>query len=211
MSTFKPNNSYINILAAIDYSEASTPVVEQAIAIARQHGPCNLHFLHVNAFGADDEAGQEGMRFELLEWLGARLPQADDDLAGITVIAHEARGEAWRAIVQMASDLLIDIVVVGTHGRKGVRRMMMGSVAEAVSRHCGCSVLVVRAKGHEHAHAELEPICGVCVEARLQSQGNVLWCHDHIARKDRRHAHYRRGIWQRVRQSLAHASAATSD
>jgi nucleotide-binding universal stress UspA family protein len=202
MSTFKSDTSSTNILAAIDYSEASTPVVERAIAFAQHHGPCNLHFLHVNQFGAEDEEGQEGLRLELLEWLGARLPASDDALEGVTVIAHEACGDPWHAIVQMASDLLADLVVMGTHGRRGVQRIIMGSVAETVSRHCGCSVLVVRPKVHDRPFAELEPICGVCVEARLQSQGNVLWCHDHVARKDRRHAHYRRGIGQWVRQSL---------
>ncbi len=203
MSTFKSDSSSTHLLAAIDYSEASTPVVEQGVAIAQKLGPCTLHFLHVNQFGSgEDEAGQHGLRLELLEWLGARLPQYDEDHDGITVIAHEACGDPWHAIVQMASDLLIDLVVMGTHGRKGLQRIMMGSVAEAVSRHCGCSVLVVRPKVHGHPFAELEPICGVCVEARIQSQGNVLWCHDHIARKDRRHAHFGRGVAQRVRQSL---------
>lgn len=202
MSTVKPNTSSTDILAAIDYSEASTPVVEQAIAFAQLHGPCNLHFLHVNQFGAQDEEGQEGLRFELLEWLGARLPADDDALEGITVIAHEACGDPWHAIVQMASDLLVDLVILGTHGRKGVQRIMMGSVAEAVSRHSGCSVLVVRPKIHDRPLAELAPTCGLCVEARLQSQGNVLWCHDHLARKDRRHAHYGRGLGQWVRQSF---------
>jgi nucleotide-binding universal stress UspA family protein len=189
-----------NILTAIDYSEASTSVVEQAIATAQRHSSCSLHFLHVNQSN-DNEDGREGRRFELLEWLGARLPQTDDALAGINVIAHEASGDPWHVIVQMASDLMTDLVVLGTHGRKGLDRVMMGSVAEAVSRHCGCSVLVVRRKAHEHSLLPLEPICGVCVEARLQSQGNVLWCHDHTARRDRRHAHYGRGIGQWVRQS----------
>jgi nucleotide-binding universal stress UspA family protein len=210
MNTFRPDSASTHILAAIDYSESSTPVVEQAIAIARQSRPCDLHFLHVNQFGAEDDEGQEGLRFELLEWLGARLPQADEDLAGITVVAHEACGDPWRAIVQTASDLLIDLVVMGTHGRKGVRRIIMGSVAEAVSRHCGCSVLVVRPKVHKHPFAELEPICGVCAETRLQSQGNVLWCHDHLARRDR-HAHYVRGIGRWVRQSSRREPVATSD
>jgi nucleotide-binding universal stress UspA family protein len=195
-------SSRTNILAAIDYSEASPSVVEQAVAVAQRYSPCSLHFLHVNQFSPGDEDGQEGRRFELLEWVGARLPEAEGDLAGVTVIAHEAGGDPWRVIVQMASDLTTDLVLLGTHGRQGLKRVMMGSVAEAVSRHCGCSVLVVRAKRHEHPSLELEPICGLCVEARLQSQGDVLWCRDHVARKDRRTAFYGRGIGQWVRQTL---------
>jgi nucleotide-binding universal stress UspA family protein len=202
MSTFNADSSPTQILVAIDYSEASTPVVEQALFIAQKHGSCTVHFLHVNGFELADESDQEGPRLELLEWLGARLPQTDEELAGISIITHEACGDPWHTIVQLASDLQIDLVVMGTHGRKGMRRIIMGSVAEAVSRHCGCSVLVVRPKVHAHPLAALEPLCGVCVAARIQSQGNVLWCHDHIARNDRRHAHYLRGSGQRARHAL---------
>lgn len=199
----KPDTTRFNILVAIDYSDASTLVVEQAVAIAQRHRSCNLHFLHVGQLRSDDENGHEGRRFELLEWLNARLPKSEDELTGISIVAHEAGGDPWRVIVQMATELTVDLVVLGTHGRQGLERIMLGSVAEAVSRHCGCSVLVVRRKTHGHPFEELEPVCGVCVEARLQSQGNVLWCHDHSARKDRRQAHYGRGIGQWVRQSLA--------
>ncbi len=201
-----PDKSRTNILAAIDYSEGSTSVVEHAVAISQRSRPCNLHFLHVHASRSKDHEddagneGNEGRRLELLEWVGARLPQADDALEGITVIAHEATGDPWHLIVQLASDLTSDVVVLGTRGRKGLDRLMMGSVAEAVSRHCGCSVFVVRKKVHERPFADLEPVCGVCVETRLQSQGNVLWCHDHVTRKDRRHAYYGRRLGQWVRQ-----------
>lgn len=197
-----PDNSRTNILAAIDYSEHAAAVVEHAVAISRCYRPCNLHFLHVNQSIVKDEEGQEGRRFELLEWLEARLPVPDDALGGISVIAHEATGDPWHLIVQIASDLATDVVVLGTRGRRGLQRMMMGSVAEAVSRHCGCSVFVVRAKAHDHPFVALEPRCGLCVEVRLQSQGSVLWCQDHMARQDRRHAYYGKGLGQWVRQAV---------
>jgi nucleotide-binding universal stress UspA family protein len=185
-----------NILVGVDYSEISTLVVEEAVAFAQRYRPCNLHFLHVGHFGSDDEAAREGRRVELLAWLAARLPQTEEELDRVSVIAHEAGGDPSRVIVQMAKELAAGLVVLGTHGRQGLDRVMMGSVAEAVSRHCGCSVLVVR-RGLHGQFAELEPVCGVCVEARLKSQGNVLWCHDHAARNDRRYAHHRIGQWVR--------------
>jgi nucleotide-binding universal stress UspA family protein len=191
-----------NILVAIDYSDGSTSVVEHALAISQGYRPCTLHFLHVNQSRVKDDEGQEAQRFELMEWLAARLPQADEALADVTVIAHEATGDPWHVIVQMASDLMSDMVVLGTGGRKGLERMMMGSVAEAVSRHCGCSVSVLRKKAHDQPFMELEPRCGLCVEARLESKGAVLWCHDHVARQARRHAHYGKSISQWARQSF---------
>lgn len=200
MSAF--DSSRTSILAAIDYSDGSTSVVERAVAFSKQYRPCTLHFLHVNQALVKDEEGQEGRRLELLEWLGARLPDPEDALAGITVIAHEAAGEPWQLIVQLAGELTTDIVVLGTHNRKGMHRLMMGSVAEAVSRHCGCSVFVVRQKDHG-PFMDLEPLCGLCVEARRDTDGDVLWCKDHVARQDRRHAYYGKGIAQWARQVLA--------
>jgi nucleotide-binding universal stress UspA family protein len=196
------DTSRTNILAAIDYSEGSTSVVDEAVAISQRHRPSNLHFLHVNQSTIKDEEGQEGRRFELLDWLKARLPAPEDALAGITVIAHEAIGDPWHLIVQMASDLRSDVVVLGTSDRKGMERMMMGSVAEAVSRHCGCSVFVVRRKVHDHRLMDIEAVCGLCVEARLASQGNVLWCNDHVLRQGRRHAYYGKGIAQWAHRSF---------
>jgi nucleotide-binding universal stress UspA family protein len=55
-------------------------------------------------------------------------------------------GAPWHAIVDAAKDA-VDLIVVGTHGRTGFSRIMVGSVAEQVVRHAPCSVLAVRADG----------------------------------------------------------------
>ena len=56
-----------------------------------------------------------------------------------------AVGKPATEIVRAAKEWSADVIVVGTHGRHGVERMFLGSVAEAVMRHAPCSVLVVRA------------------------------------------------------------------
>jgi len=54
-------------------------------------------------------------------------------------------GVAWDAIVELLkADPAIDLVVMGTHGRTGLRHVLLGSVAEKVVRHAPCAVLVVR-------------------------------------------------------------------
>jgi nucleotide-binding universal stress UspA family protein len=193
------NTTRINIIAAIDYSEASPAVVEHALALARLKLPCDIHFIHVSAH-PNEEEGQECSRLELIDWLGARLP-SEDELSGMAVIAHEASGKPAQVILQMASDLSSRAIVLGTHGRTGLKRLMLGSVAEAVSARAPCSVLIVR--GHSaHAYSELEPPCALCIEARLTSQGYTLWCSDHAARNDRRHTRYGRGAAAAERESL---------
>ena len=63
---------------------------------------------------------------------------------GIDVESSRVQGVAWDGIVSLAERVGADLVVVGTHGRTGVRRVLMGSVAERVVRHAGCAVLTVR-------------------------------------------------------------------
>jgi nucleotide-binding universal stress UspA family protein len=58
--------------------------------------------------------------------------------------AHLAMGEPAREIVHLAEDLGAGLIVVGSRGRGGMRRALMGSVSDAVARHAHCPVMVVR-------------------------------------------------------------------
>lgn len=194
----KHDTTHTIILAAIDYSDASTRVVERAALLAQQSRPCHLHFLHVNQFTSGDAADTEGGKLELLEWLAPRLPREDKALTDINVIAHDLSGDPENVIVELATVLLAECVIVGTHGRQGLERIVWGSVAEAVSRRCSYSVLVVRGAAQEAPTFASEPVCGVCVEARIQSRGNVSWCHDHAPRRDRHARATRAGRWLRA-------------
>jgi nucleotide-binding universal stress UspA family protein len=190
----------VSVLAAIDYSDTSDLVVAEAMDLSRQRRAHELHFLHVHS--ASNAGNPEARRAELLEWLGARLAVPGFVPAELKIIGHEASGDPGRVIVEMANDLLIDVVVVGTHGRKGVQRMVMGSVAESVVRNCGCPVLVVRQKAHEHPVPQIEPPCPRCVEARVQSHGETLWCEQHSEKHGRRHTYYNTRLSTWVSQRL---------
>lgn len=200
MSTLKPVP--VSILAAVDFSETSDLVVEQAVEMTRQKGAQELHFVHVNGSSPEDAEGQGARRAELLDWLTARLQSRDGVPDGLKVVGHEASGDPGHVIVEMANDLLVDVVVVGTHGRKGVQRMVMGSVAESVVRNCGCPVLVVRSKSHDHPVPQIEPPCPRCVEARLRSGGETLWCEQHSEKHGRRHTYYNTRLSSWVSQRL---------
>jgi nucleotide-binding universal stress UspA family protein len=64
--------------------------------------------------------------------------------AGFTVTTAIEEGIAKSIIVEVASQYHADLVVVGSHGRKGLARFLLGSVSEGVARHAPCSVLIVR-------------------------------------------------------------------
>jgi nucleotide-binding universal stress UspA family protein len=58
--------------------------------------------------------------------------------------ARVVEGEARHGILEVATDWRADLIVLGSHGRKGFQRFLLGSVAEFVARHAGCPVEIVR-------------------------------------------------------------------
>ncbi|HTV25718.1 MAG TPA: universal stress protein [Polyangiaceae bacterium] len=177
------------VLAAIDFSDASDIVVEHALAMARQANAHEMHFLHVRP-PASDAAEEEGRQTEFEEWLDARVRNSGSLPYTVKVVAHEASGNPADVIVEMAGDLLASAVIVGTHGRKGFQRMVMGSVAESVVRHAGCPVLVVRPQMHDQPAPRIEPPCPRCVERRAETGGEQMWCEQHSEKHGRRHTYY---------------------
>lgn len=194
----------VTILAAIDYSDSSALVVEHAIEMAREKRAHELHFLHVRPSARDGEDDDEASRRELEEWLAPRLHGPGALADAVKVVAHEAHGNPARVIVEMASDLLASAIVVGTHGRQGVQRMVMGSVAEAVVRKAGCTVSVVRPMIHHHLAPSIEPPCPSCVETRTRTGGSEYWCSQHAEKHGRRHTYFntRLSTWVNQRISL---------
>ena len=63
--------------------------------------------------------------------------------SSISWSAHVREAEPAAAIMDLATELGVDLIVVGTHGRRGLERLLLGSVAEAVVRRATCPVLVV--------------------------------------------------------------------
>jgi nucleotide-binding universal stress UspA family protein len=93
-------------------------------------------------------------------------------------------------VAQLATDLDAEMIVIGTHGRQGLRRLIIGSVAEAVVRLAHVPVLVVRPKEEQAEAPEIQPPCPKCVEARKASGGKQVWCEQHLERHGRRHAYH---------------------
>ncbi len=84
-------------------------------------------------------------------------------------------------IVRAAAQMNVDLIVMGTHGRSGLKRMLLGSVAEKVVREAGCGVMVVREKHHneEWKVPEIEPLCPDCATARKEAGDVTVWCARH--------------------------------
>lgn len=147
------------VLIPTDFSESGRPAVVRGTDLARQFG-AEVHLLHV-ALLADAApvypvfnlpADTEKIFAELHDACQEKLDELARELeveAVTTVLRHASA--AAPAIVKYAEEEDIDLIAMGTHGRRGVRRFLLGSVAEEVVRQAPCSVLTF----HPPAEQEL--------------------------------------------------------
>jgi nucleotide-binding universal stress UspA family protein len=120
-----------------------------------------------------------------------RSEHPDMDLTFLgSVVAHQRVDVPSEEIARLASELDADLIVVGTHGRRGLSRLLLGSVAEGTVRLAPCPVLVVRPKTQPEAAPAIEPACPRCVETRRQTHGAELWCEQHRERHGERHTYH---------------------
>jgi nucleotide-binding universal stress UspA family protein len=121
-----------------------------------------------------------------------KMITADGALKVAAVVAHVTIGAPARAIVTLAAQIDADLIVVGTHGRRGIRRAILGSVAEEVVRTAGCPVFAVRPKDHpqDARVPQVEPLCEQCAETRFATKNEKLWCAQHSVHHPRAHVYH---------------------
>jgi len=140
------------IVIATDFSEVSLLAVEAGAQLARESG-ADLVLVHVMEFPAGADVAAEtlyGSVEELYEQQLHRLEMWLPQNLGENVVAERAilrgLGTPARQIADFAQQRDADLIVVGTHGRKGLGRLVMGSTAEGLLRWAPCQVLVVKPK-----------------------------------------------------------------
>ncbi len=140
-------------MCPVDYSPGSKEALRTAATMAAESG---AELLIVHAWDPLYAGGADlGLTADLIGDLrksveeGLALWRADAEKLGATrVTSVFLTGAPWNEIVGAANDdPAIDLIVMGTHGRTGLKHVLIGSVAEKVVRHAVCPVLVVRARG----------------------------------------------------------------
>jgi universal stress protein A len=151
--------SWRNIIVPTDFSECSDRALALADWLAQQHG-ARITLLHVvevpSGLALDtmvhpvEQAESSTVAHYLSGPAHERMRQQCSRLFGRQPHAVQvAFGSASETIVSVASEQQGDLIVMGTHGRTGIRHLLLGSVAERVVRSAACPVLVVRQPGHE--------------------------------------------------------------
>jgi len=136
-----------NILFATDFSSSSTAALPHAVAIARHFG-AQLYLAYVIPTDAYDlipagerDAALENMRRHVEQQMKGLRGTAP--LQGIQHTVLVDHGSVWPMISMMAEKQKIDLIVIGTHGRRGVEKLLMGSTAEEILRCARAPILMV--------------------------------------------------------------------
>ena len=130
------------ILYATDFSSHSNQAYFHAVALAEKHGASlTIVFVYSPGLSAPNTPGQSGEDRDYWRNQLEQIRPVDDSIA-----SHHGflEGDPATEVVRYARDASMDLVVMGTHGRTGLERLLMGSVAEKVLREAPCSVLVVK-------------------------------------------------------------------
>jgi nucleotide-binding universal stress UspA family protein len=194
------------IVVGVDYSDTGELALTRALELATQHRPAEVHVLHVmplnlpllapefaapSVSASLNEAAKQLTAHVEKRVLDFRASRADDgSFEAIKVVPHLRTDSPAFEVAQLAADLEADLVVVGTHGRRALARVLVGSVAELTVRLAPCPVLVVRPKVRPAPVPAIEPPCPRCVEARASSGGKELWCEQHRERHGQRHTYH---------------------
>jgi nucleotide-binding universal stress UspA family protein len=132
------------VVVGVDRSPTSILALEQALLYAQ--GGADVHCIQVvepddlQSSPSNSDAPLDGYRRQLQRLV------SDVQGDGETIELHVGTGSPAEQISSLAEKLDADLVIVGTHGRRGFSRLWMGSCAEAVVRRAPCPVLVVRPK-----------------------------------------------------------------
>jgi nucleotide-binding universal stress UspA family protein len=199
-------NKPYTLLVGEDFSELADRALHEAFAQASQRANSEVHVLSVLPVASED-AGYAISVYAALEQqpiLDAAIQRlcshvecqlekfrlAHPEAAGFRVISHAHVDTAAHGIVQLASDLKADLILIGTHNPKGIERLLLGSVAEATVRNARCPVLVIPPAPKPESEVEFAPPCPECVQTRVASAGKHLWCAQHSQRHGRRHTYH---------------------
>lgn len=187
-------------VVGIDFTDLSNHALDQALEVSALNKG-EVHVVYVEqdrpieavlqgsfTEAVSTDAALEQVRQRATERI-AEVTKKRGKLAIARVVAHFRRGSPAHEIAQLAADLDADLVIVGSHGRRGVERMVLGSVAERVSRLARCPVWIIRPKNHVGGERvpEIEPPCPDCLAKRAATNGAELWCTRHAEHHIRAH------------------------
>jgi nucleotide-binding universal stress UspA family protein len=152
-----------NVLFATDFSPCSQAALPFLRAIAMRYGS-TVHVVHVVAPKARTAVPMDKLPELDVEQIDAesamKALMAGDAFKDMAHTATVERGEVWEVLASLVEEKSADLIVLGTHGRRGLKKLVLGSTAEQVFRHTPCPVLTVgpHITNEDMARASVAPI-----------------------------------------------------
>jgi nucleotide-binding universal stress UspA family protein len=135
-----------NVLFATDFSRHSNDALPYVVSIARKYGS-KVFAVHVHSTsplgGHPPTVELQAVAAQARREAAASLTELETPLSGIPHEFVVRLGDIWGELSSLVEDKGIDLIVVGTHGRSGAGKLLMGSVAERILREAPCPVLSV--------------------------------------------------------------------
>lgn len=167
-----------NILVPTDFSDGSALALDHALGLAERTSAA-VHLLHVEVLYEVSKGLQTGLPHTVEDALNTLKQYAEDMTFAWTAEGSAAFPMTYEvvrdiaaapAILNYAEVHDVDVIVMGTHGRRGVRRMMMGSVAEEVVRLARCPVLTLHEGETDVAEGGAAPTFVVPIDFSLHAK-----------------------------------------
>jgi nucleotide-binding universal stress UspA family protein len=150
-----------SIVVPIDFSETSIKALDYAVALAQEFGSrlCLVHVLDFSAVFNSAEPSYASWDREVKTAASNRLAALTEKKVDelIPATSQVILGRAFKSICEAAREQKADLIVIGTHGFTGLKRMLLGSTAERVVRHAPCSVLTVHGQHARNTKSTRKP------------------------------------------------------
>lgn len=153
------------ILVPVDFSVCARAALDAALYMAERHDaavellhvyepPFDLGNVPIQVPGSPPQPIGDYIRFQVRQNLDNLLEDVKD--GKVVVKGRLVTGRVEQEVARIANEEDFDLIVMGTHGRRGVARFFLGSVAERILREAPCPVLTVRANEDEVAQEEAD-------------------------------------------------------
>lgn len=175
------------VLVSVELDATADTALEEGFRMTAANPAAELHLVHVvsaEGLGAAEQLVQAERRItestqDIRRYVERQV--ASHQVNGPILIHVRVGNDPAFAILQSAVDLEADLIIVGTHRRKGLEKLLLGSVAERILREAHCPVMVALRKDYANTNRTLgvEPPCPDCLAVRAKTNGAQFWCERH--------------------------------
>ena len=182
------------ILVAVAFDATGDSALREGMSLAAARRGSELHVVHVvtdlGMLGSEDAL--LGMEQGLEQAPGAlrkRIEALWQEEGAIEVTGHIRPGYPGDTILRVAAEIDADLLVLGTHHRGGIQKLLVGSVGGYVLARAHCPVLIAMPKDTITRNERIEPPCPDCLQIRAESANQKMWCERHSKPSMRPHVY----------------------